>query len=547
MNQSKTDNRLRITLAQINTTVGDVTYNTQKIISLARQLIDEKKPDLIVFPELAITGYPPEDLLLRPELYERVDKALQSLCQQVPDGNLIIGYPCLQNGKRYNTASLMTMGKISATYFKHCLPNYNVFDEIRYFTSGYQDCVFDLKGIKIGLTICEDIWQSAPIEKAVAAGAQIIININASPYHSNKHNERESIIRKRTTENNVPILYTNLVGGQDELVFEGASFVMDSEGNKTHQLKSFAEDNADIEFNLNNNQAIIKNTLTAESFSMEASLYNTIKLGIQDYIKKNGFNGAILGLSGGIDSSLTLALAVDAIGKENVDAMMMPSQYTSQLSLDEAAAQAALLGVNYSNISIEPAFQSFLQMLENEFSGFKKDVTEENIQARCRGVLLMAISNKKRKILLTTGNKSEMAVGYATLYGDMAGGFAPIKDLSKTWVYKLSRYRNTLSPAIPENVITRPPSAELAPNQKDEDSLPPYSILDNILENYIEKDQSIEEIVNQGYDSATVRRVTRMVDLNEYKRRQAPPGVRLTKRAFGRDRRYPITSGFRNQ
>jgi NAD+ synthase (glutamine-hydrolysing) len=535
---------LRIVMAQLNMLVGDIEGNAEKVIAAAERARDEFTADVIVFPELTLTGYPPEDLLLRPGLYTRVLAALERINLAVRDIDIVLGYPHAAVGGIYNAASLLRADTTAATYHKQHLPNYSVFDEKRYFTAGSAPCVVEIKGVPVGLTICEDIWQPGSVGQACAAGARFIININASPFHIDKGREREQAVRERVAEGQVPVLYVNLVGGQDELVFDGGSFVMDSRGNISQQAPAFDEGLYLAEFEIKGDTVIPLPGVCAVELGEEASVYNALVLGIRDYIEKNGFPGVVIGLSGGIDSALTLALAVDAIGADRVEAVMMPSRYTADISLEGAREEAETLGVDYRVIPIEPAFKVFLDSLEREFAGREADTTEENIQARCRGIILMAISNKKGKMVLTTGNKSEMAVGYATLYGDMVGGFGALKDVPKTLVFRLARYRNTLSPAIPEAVIVRPPSAELAADQKDTDSLPDYAELDVILEMYVEQDKCAEDIVAAGFDEAVVRRVIRLVDLNEYKRRQAPPGVRITRRAFGRDRRYPITSGF---
>ncbi len=536
--------KLRIVMAQLNMLVGDIEGNAEKVIAAAERARDDLKADVVVFPELTLTGYPPEDLLLRPGLYTRVLAALEKVNLRVCDIDIVLGYPHAAAGGVYNAASLLRADKKVATYHKQHLPNYSVFDEKRYFAAGSEPCVVDIKGVPVGLTICEDIWQPGSVAQACAAGARLIININASPFHIEKGREREQAVRERVAEGQVPLLYVNLVGGQDELVFDGGSFVIDSSGKITQQAPSFEEGLYLAEFHIEGEVVTPCNTECAVELSEEASAYNALVLGVRDYIEKNGFPGVVIGLSGGIDSALTLAIAVDAIGADRVEAVMMPSRYTAEISLTDARAEAEVLGVDYRVIPIEPAFKVFLDSLQGEFAGRDADTTEENIQARCRGIMLMAISNKKGKMVLTTGNKSEMAVGYATLYGDMVGGFGALKDVPKTLVFRLARYRNTLSPVIPERVISRPPSAELAADQKDSDSLPPYEILDSILEMYVEEDKCAEDIVAAGYEMETVRRVIRLVDANEYKRRQAPPGVRITRRAFGRDRRYPITSGF---
>jgi len=535
--------RLRIALGQLNLLVGDVPGNAAKIISNAQRARDELKAHVVVFPELALTGYPPEDLLLRPDLTVRVELALGGMLREISGIDVIVGYPKRQYGKLFNAASLLRDGKVAVTYFKHRLPNYGVFDEKRYFAEGANPCVIDLQGVPTGITLCEDVWEQGPVEQAVNAGAKLMINLNASPFHKNKGKERFDVVARRARANGVPIVYLNLVGGQDELVFDGDSFVVDGRGEMTQRAPAFVEGLYLVEVDADVQVTPVTGPIMPE-LSDDESVYAALVLGVRDYIRKNGFAGAVIGLSGGIDSALTLCLAVDAIGASRVEAVMMPSQYTAAMSLEDARFQATTLCVKYSFIPIDHMFESFLGALKEEFKGMEPDTTEENIQARIRGTLLMAISNKTRKMVLTTGNKSEMSVGYATLYGDMAGGFAAIKDVPKTLVYRLAEYRNKINPVIPRRVFERPPSAELAPDQKDTDSLPPYSVLDPILERYVELDQSADDIIAAGFDEAIVRRVLRMVERNEYKRRQAAPGVRITPRAFGRDRRYPITSGY---
>jgi NAD+ synthase (glutamine-hydrolysing) len=535
--------RLRIALGQLNLLVGDVAGNAAKMIAAAQRARDELKADVILFPELALTGYPPEDLLLRPDLSVRVELALGEMLRGISGIDVIVGYPKRQYGKLFNAASLLRGGRVNATYFKHILPNYGVFDEKRYFAEGTDPCVLDIRGTPVGLTICEDVWDRGPVEQAVNAGAKIMFNINASPYHRKKGQERFEVVTRRARNNGVPIVYLNLVGGQDELVFDGDSFVVDARGEMTQRAPAFEEGVHLVEVKTGTRPAPVPATISPD-LSEEESVYGALVLGVRDYIGKNGFAGAVIGLSGGVDSALTLCIAVDAIGALQVEAVMMPSRYTAAMSLEDARAQADTLGVKHSTIPIEPMFEAFLGALKEEFQGRQPDSTEENIQARIRGTLLMAISNKTGRMVLTTGNKSEMSVGYATLYGDMAGGFAAIKDVPKTLVYRLAEYRNKIKPVIPRRVLERPPSAELAPDQKDTDSLPPYAVLDPVLERYVELDQSAEDIIAAGFDEAVVRRVLRMVDRNEYKRRQAAPGVRITPRAFGRDRRYPITSGY---
>lgn len=536
---------LTLVMGQINPVVGDVAGNVVKIITSAHQARDEFDADLVVFPELTLTGYPPEDLLLRPGLLKRVKKALETLQKHVEGVAIVIGHPDGEVRKElYNAASLIDGGKRVATYFKHKLPNYSVFDEKRYFVEGKQACVVDFRGIRIGLTLCEDIWFTEPACQAADAGAELIINLNASPFRSGKWQLREAEVKKRVLETGLPVVYVNQVGGQDELVFDGCSFALDHRGEKVARAPAFESGLFPLSVSRNDNGVVqLKGEMAVKEKEL-AMIYKALKTGLRDYIEKNHFPGVVLGLSGGIDSALTLALAVDAIGADKVHAVMMPTRYTAQISLDDAKAMAEGLGVKYSVMSIESAFESFLTTLADQFSGLAVDTTEENIQARCRGIILMALSNKTGSMVLATGNKSEMAVGYSTLYGDMAGGYSPLKDVYKTVVYQLSHYRNQISAVIPERIITRPPSAELAADQLDQDSLPPYELLDKILERYIADDSCFEDLVAEGYDAEVVARVIKMVDRNEYKRRQAPPGIRISSRAFGRDRRYPITSGY---
>ena len=535
---------LRIVMAQQNLLVGGITRNVDACIAALVRARDELHSDAIVFPELTLTGYPPEDLLLRASFLRDVARGLKQLCTAVQGIDVIVGYPEQTALGVFNACSLLRDGAVVATYQKQHLPNYSVFDEKRYFVAGQAPCVVSIKGVPVGLTVCEDIWLPGPAQQSAAAGAKLIVNINASPYQLHKGREREDTVRRRVIEAGVPVLYVNLVGGQDELVFDGESFVMNARGEVTQRAPAFQADLYMAEFECDAQSVTPVPGTLSPAFSEEQSAYEALVLGVRDYVEKNAFSGVVLGLSGGIDSALTLVIAVDALGKERVEAVMMPSRYTAAMSLEDAQAQAKILGVDYRVISIESLYGAFLDSLRDEFAGLAPDASEENIQARCRGVLLMAISNKKRKMVLTTGNKSEMAVGYATLYGDMAGGFDVLKDVHKTLVYRLAAYRNRIAPVIPNRVIERAPSAELAPDQTDQDSLPPYAELDAILERYIEHDMSDDEIVAEGYNAATVRRVIGMVDRNEYKRRQAAPGVRISRRAFGKDRRYPITSGY---
>lgn len=535
---------LRIAMAQLNLLVGDIAGNAKKIREAMERARDTLNANVILFPELALTGYPPEDLLLRADFCQAALDAVNELARQVQGIDVVLGAPWLAEGKLYNAAVVMRDGQIAAIYRKQHLPNYSVFDEKRYFSAGDKSCIIDIQGTPVAITVCEDLWQPGPMAQAQLAGGCLMLNLNASPFHMNKGREREEVIRQRIREGAMPVVYTNLVGGQDELVFDGESFVMDSHGTVVARAPAFEEGIFPVDIILSRQCTPLPAPIT-EPLPLEVSVYRALVLGVRDYIEKNAFKGVVIGLSGGIDSALTLAIAVDAIGSQRVEAVMLPSRYTAAMSQEDAQAQAKALGVEYHVIPIEPVFQTFLQSLQSEFANKPADTTEENIQARCRGVILMAISNKKHKMVLTTGNKSEMAVGYATLYGDMAGGFAPIKDVPKTLVYRLAAYRNSLSSVIPQRVFDRPPTAELAPDQKDEDSLPPYPLLDAILDLYVEQDKCLDDIIAAGYSEETVTRVIAMVNRNEYKRRQAPPGVRISRRAFGRDRRYPIVSGYR--
>lgn len=537
---------LNILMAQINTLVGDFDGNTQRVIDTAKRAAEKHAAAVVIFPELTLSGYPPEDLLLRPSIGLRVTQSLERLRDELPgEAWVVIGYPKQEGTELYNVAGVLHGGEVIAEYRKQCLPNYQVFDEKRYFAVGSQACVIDIEGVAVGLSVCEDIWEAQPAQDAAAAGAELLLNLNSSPYHTGKRSERWERVSQCAAECGLPIVYVNQVGGQDELVFDGGSFAVTAAGEIAAAAPNFEEGEYWLHYNNSESatpfSGMAKSPLLGE---MEAT-WQALVLGLRDYVSKNGFKGVVLGLSGGVDSALTLAVAVDALGPERVEAVMMPFRYTAQMSVEDAAEQSDTLGVMHKVISIEPIYDAFMASLEEEFAGRKADTTEENLQARCRGVLLMSISNKKGSLVLTTGNKSEMAVGYSTLYGDMAGGFDVLKDVPKTLVFDLCRYRNSLGPCIPQRVIDRPPSAELAPDQKDEDSLPPYDVLDQILEMYIEQDMSAEAIIASGMDREQVYRVARLVDINEYKRRQAPIGVRISKRGFGRDRRYPITSGWR--
>jgi NAD+ synthase (glutamine-hydrolysing) len=537
---------LRLALAQVDLLVGDVQGNANRVLSTAQRVRSSSQADLVVFPELALSGYPPEDLLFHRGFRRQMDAVLERLRKEISGIGVLVGFPEYRGEEIYNAAALINDGKLLATHRKSELPNYKVFDEKRYFRPASSATVAEIRGTRVGILICEDIWESEPVRLARIGGAELLITINASPYEIHKQRERESIARRRVLDVGLPLVYVNLLGGQDELVFDGNSFVMDASGTVVMRAPPFEEGTYPIEFARDASGKVVPlpGPVTPE-LSDEASTYRALVLGVRDYVNKHGFPGVVMGLSGGVDSSLTLAIAVDALGAERVHAVMMPSRYTAAMSLEDAQAQARDLGVGYSVISIEHMFEATLAALKDEFAGTRPDSTEENIQSRCRMLLLMGISNKTGRMLLTTGNKSEMAVGYATLYGDMAGGFAPIKDCSKMLVYRLAAYRNSLGRVIPQRVIDRPPSAELRPDQKDSDSLPPYEVLDPILEAFIEEDLSVDEIEARGFERATVARVLDLVKRNEYKRRQAPPGVRVSRRAFGRDWRYPITNGYR--
>ncbi len=545
-----------ISIAQFNFIVGDLPGNAQKIIQAARDA-HAAGARLLLTPELALCGYAAEDLFLRPAFLTACDAALAEVVQAsaaLEGLAIVVGHPRSlpddSAGRCANAASVVRAGRIEQTYFKQELPNYRVFDERRYFTPGTGTCVFEVEGVRVGLLICEDAWFSGPARRAADAGAQLLVSINASPFHVGKSADREQIMRDRVTETGLPLVYAHLVGGQDEVVFEGRSFGLNADGSVAFRAPGFEEKLLSVQVE-SAQGAIELRAYVAPVPSLEADLWSALVLGVRDYVGKNGFPGALLGLSGGIDSALVLAIAVDALGADKVRAVMMPSPYTADISWIDARDMAERLGVRYDEISIAPQFEAFKAALASEFAGLPEDATEENLQARIRGTLLMALSNKFGSVVLTTGNKSEMATGYCTLYGDMAGGFAVIKDVVKTQVFALARWRNANDPfgtgasPIPERIITRPPSAELRPDQKDQDSLPPYEVLDAIVERYMENDEPIEAIIGAGYDRSDVERVTRLIKLNEYKRRQAPVGIRVTRRSFGKDWRYPITSRFR--
>ena len=541
-----------IAAAQLNQTVGDFDGNARRIIDAATKAAGQGARVLLT-PELSMSGYPPEDLLLRESFYDRCQAALTHILAQTGalDLHLIVGAPLLRDGLRRNAALVLHRGAVVGEYFKRELPNYDVFDEQRYFESGDQPLVFDVDGLRCGVVVCEDFWFDGAPRAAREAGAQLILALNASPYHMDKQHLRLDAARDHVCALGLPMMAANLVGGQDELVFDGLSFALSRSGELVAQALGFAEDLLLVGFEpvagAGGSAAVDALPGRREPVgSLESQVYGALVLGVRDYLGKNGFPGAIIGLSGGVDSALVLAVAVDALGPERVRAVMMPSPYTAEISWVDARDMAARVGVRYDELSIGPVFDAFLASLSAEFKGLAPDTAEENIQARIRGTLLMALSNKHGSIVLTTGNKSEMAVGYCTLYGDMAGGFAVIKDIAKTLVYRLCAYRNGVSPIIPERILTRPPSAELRPDQKDQDSLPEYDILDGIMQMYMEDNRSTADILAAGYPRDAVERVLRLMRINEYKRRQAPVGIRVTQRAFGRDWRYPITSKFRD-
>jgi NAD+ synthase (glutamine-hydrolysing) len=531
---------MKLAIAQLNLTVGDIAGNAARLLAAANAA-HAAGAALLLTPEMSICGYPAEDLVLRRDFTTACDAAVEQLAKDAPaELALVVGYPERGDDGLYNAAALLRGGRVEAGYRKHHLPNHSVFDEQRVFDSGSLPCVFACAGVRFGLAICGDIWEPGPATRAMEAGAEWLLVPNASPYHLNKERERYAVARSRLAEAGLPIVYANMVGGQDELVFDGASFAMNADGDVAAQCPAWQEGLFYVD--------IAEGTCAGPTHALpneDAAVYDALVLAVRDYVGKNGFRGVHLGLSGGIDSALTLAIASDAIGPDRVHAVMMPSDYTASMSVEDAREMAKRLGVRYSEIAIRPIYDAFVGQLAGEFAGLAADTTEENLQARARGTLLMALSNKFGTLVLTTGNKSEMATGYATLYGDMAGGFAVLKDVAKTRVYRLADYRNRRSAVIPQRIIDRPPSAELRPDQKDQDSLPPYDVLDAILAAYVERDLAARDIVALGHDAATVKKVIRMVDLAEYKRRQAPPGPRITPRNFGKDRRYPITSKYR--
>lgn len=535
---------MKIAVAQFNATVGDLAGNTDQVIKLIAEA-RAARADILLVPELTIAGYPPEDLLLRPSFYQACNEQMDRLLDAADDVTLVVGHPMQIGQERFNMVTVMRDGNIVARGQKMVLPNNEVFDECRYFTPGATPCVYEQRChdgsvVTVGVPICEDIWHVEPASEAAEMGAQILLVPNASPYHMGKEGVRQEIVRQRIEETGLPVVYCNWVGGQDELVFDGGSFAMNREGELVAQLPSFEVATGYLEFA----EGDILPGEIAPQPNLEAAVYQALTLATRDYIQKNGFPGAIIGLSGGVDSALTLAIAVDALGADKVRAVMMPTRFTAQISLDDSREMIRRLGVQYDEISIEPLFEQFTNTLAPQFAGLPVDATEENLQSRIRGVILMALSNKSGRLVLTTGNKSEMTTGYATLYGDMAGGYAVLKDIAKTLVYRLGLYRNSLAEIIPERIITRPPSAELRDNQVDQDSLPPYDILDAIMERYVERNESMADIIRAGFEEKDVLRVVKLLKVNEYKRRQAAVGARITPRSFGKDWRYPITNRF---
>ncbi|OZI78340.1 NAD+ synthase [Bordetella genomosp. 2] len=537
----------RVAIAQINAHVGDIAGNAARVLEAARAAHGQGA-DVLVTPELVLTGYPPEDLLLRPHFVERQEAALAQLRQDtagLAGLHLLVGHVLARGGKLYNAATVLCEGKVVGAYCKRELPNYSVFDEQRYFSADDQPLVFEVKGVRFGVNICEDIWFDRAPRAAAQAGAQVLLVPNASPYNTGKQEERLQVARRCAQDTGCAVIYANMVGGQDELVFDGASFALDAQGRPAARLPDYTEGVDVVEADGSGTVRPVSRHADVKPYCLEEQVWNALVLAVRDYLGKNGFPGAIIGLSGGIDSAVVLAVAVDALGAANVRTVMMPSRYTADISQTDASDMAQRLGVRHDDIAIGPAVDAFGAMLAPQFAGLPVDATEENIQARVRGTLLMALSNKTGHLVLTTGNKSELTTGYCTLYGDMAGGFAVIKDVPKTLVYRLAEWRNREREVIPRRIITRPPSAELRPDQTDQDSLPPYDILDGIMERYMERNQSAAEIVAAGFPQAAVEQVVHLIRVNEYKRRQAPPGPRITPRAFGRDWRYPVTNGFR--
>ena len=540
-----TKKKISIGIVQENPIVGDIEGNLQLAINAIDKLSKQSSPDIFLFTEMFITGYPPEDLILRDDLLDASYEAVEKLCEVKPESFIVIGYPKKEGDSIFNCAGVLRNKSVITEYKKQELPNYEVFDEKRYFQSGKGPGIFEVNGLRVGLSVCEDIWHENVIKQLHEKKTDLILNINASPFHLDKIKERKVLISGHATNHSLPIVYANQVGGQDEVVFDGTSMAMDGEGQQILQLEKFKEDYKIVNFTSDQEGKLSseKREEIPEDKELE-EVYKALVLGAKDYIQKNNFPGVLIGSSGGIDSALTAAIAADAIGPEKVRTFMLPFKFTSDMSVEDSEKLAVNLGIKHSVIPIGDIYESFADSLEDEFSGLEPDITEENLQSRCRGVILMALSNKSGELVLTTGNKSETAVGYSTLYGDTAGGFGVLKDVPKTLVYELSRYRNTISHVIPDRIIDRPPSAELAPDQQDSDSLPDYAILDKIIELYVEQDKSKAEIEESGIDKSMVDRVIRLIDLSEYKRRQAPLGVKITSRGFGKDRRYPITNKF---
>lgn len=540
-----TKKKISIGIVQENPIVGDIEGNLQLAINAIDKLSKQSSPDIFLFTEMFITGYPPEDLILRDDLLDASYEAVEKLCEVKPESFIVIGYPKKEGDSIFNCAGVLRNKSVITEYKKQELPNYEVFDEKRYFQSGKGPGIFEVNGLRVGLSVCEDIWHENVIKQLHEKKTDLILNINASPFHLDKIKERKVLISGHAINYSLPIVYANQVGGQDELVFDGTSMAMDGEGQQILQLEKFKEDYKIVNFTSDQEGKLSseKREEIPEDKELE-EVYKALVLGAKDYIQKNNFPGVLIGSSGGIDSALTAAIAADAIGPEKVRTFMLPFKFTSDMSVEDSEKLAVNLGIKHSVIPIGDIYESFADSLEDEFSGLEPDITEENLQSRCRGVILMALSNKSGELVLTTGNKSETAVGYSTLYGDTAGGFGVLKDVPKTLVYDLSRYRNTISHVIPDRIIDRPPSAELAPDQQDSDSLPDYAILDKIIELYVEQDKSKVEIEESGIDKSMVDRVIRLIDLSEYKRRQAPLGVKITSRGFGKDRRYPITNKF---
>ena len=536
--------RISVGVIQANPIVGDIQGNLNLAISAIEDISSKETPDIFLLTEMFITGYPPEDLILRDDLLDQSYEAINKLTEIKPESFIVIGYPKKEGESIYNCAGVLRNHSIITEYKKQELPNYEVFDEKRYFVSGSSPGIFEVNGLRVALSVCEDIWHEKVVKQAQENGANLMLNINASPFHLRKIEDRKRLISSHAAKYELPIIYANQVGGQDELVFDGTSMAMDGNGKQVLQLDKFKSDSRIISFVENDDVLIAEGEMVIPEDNELEEVYQALVIGAKDYIEKNKFPGVIIGSSGGIDSALTAAIAADAIGPDKVRTYMMPFKFTSDMSVEDAQKLAENLGLQHSVIPIGDIYDSFSKGLEKEFKGKEKDITEENLQSRCRGVILMALSNKSGDLVLTTGNKSETAVGYSTLYGDTAGGFGVLKDVPKTMVYELSRYRNTISKVIPERIIERPPTAELAPDQKDTDSLPDYDILDKIIELYVEQDKSKEEIESLGVGNDVIERVLRLIDISEYKRRQAPLGVKITSRGFGKDRRYPITNKF---